>query len=261
VLNASRFALGLATGLAGTPAADRVTEAVDRDLVAELATLVGDATAAFEAYDPARALKITEDFFWRFCDDYLELVKDRAYDRELDRGQAAASAQATLRTTIATVLRLFAPFLPYACEEAWSWGNSTSGLLPGFSAGSVHLAPWPSPAQVRAVAAVPVGMPPEVGLSLTAALEGDYSVLAVATEVLREIRRTKSDARRSVRSGVTRVAVADTAARLAAVRSVIGDLRSAGNVAELILIEVDAGEAPHVAVELAEAEQAPVRIR
>jgi valyl-tRNA synthetase len=292
LLNASRFAIGLATGPAGTPAVgrrDRVTEPVDRDLIAELARLVAEATAAFDGYDPARALKITEDFFWRFCDDYLELVKDRAYDRALDQGPAAASAQATLRTTIATVLRLLAPFLPYACEEAWSWGSPETGTLPGFSSGSVHLAVWPTPAQVLAVTAAPgppgttpttptettpTGTTPAVGLPLGVGLDGSLpddsspsvpagpsSVLAVAAEVLREIRRTKSDARRSVRSGVTRVAVVDTAARLAAVRAVAADLRSAGNVAELITIELDDGQSARVEVELADAETASVQSR
>ena len=77
LLNVSRFVLGLAgDDGAGTAA---VTEPLDRAVLSELADVVDVATAAFDEFDYARALERTEAFFWRYCDDYIELVKGRAY--------------------------------------------------------------------------------------------------------------------------------------------------------------------------------------
>jgi valyl-tRNA synthetase len=77
-------------------------------------------------------------------------------------------------------------------------------------------------------------------------------VLLVAAEVLRHIRKAKSDAKRSVRAEVERVIVRDTGPRLAAVQTVLEDLRSAGNVAELITIELPDGAEAIVDVRLLE---------
>lgn len=248
VLNASKFALGLGRstelGTVGAESASAVLEPIDRDLLAGLARLVEEVTADFEQYDYARALKITEEFFWGFCDDYLELVKDRAYHE----GPAAASAQTTLQAAVSVLLRLFAPFLPYACEEAWSWGSASWGSA---AAGSVHRAAWPDPTLLRTQAGAGVGA---VGFVGNEALSGPSapSVLQVAAEVLRTIRKAKSDAKRSVRAEVGSVRVMDTGPRLAAVQAALGDLRSAGNVAELITVELTDGTEANIEVELLE---------
>jgi valyl-tRNA synthetase len=234
VLNACRFALGLPPA----PADVEVTEAIDQAMLAHLATLIDEATSAFKNYDYARALQVTEEFFWRFCDDYLELVKVRAY-RE---GPESASARAALRIAVSTLLRLFAPFLPYVTEEAWSWAQTATGPLPAFTAGSVHRAAWPDAAELHT-------------LSNRAELPtGDPSVLAVAADVLRQIRKAKSDAKRSVRAEAASVTVTDSPPRIAAVQAVLGDLRSAGNVQELITIELVNGAEAAVEVQLSDTE-------
>jgi valyl-tRNA synthetase len=239
LLNASKFALGLGPA----PADGAVTEPLDRAVLAELADLVDDATRAFDAFDYARALQRTEDLFWRFCDDYLELVKVRAYGSgEGDSSEGAVSARVALRESLSTLLRLFAPFLPYVTEEVWSWCRTDAGALPGFEVVSVHRADWPDAASLRARA----------GQSTAGSKADTEGVLAVASEVLGRIRKAKSDAKVSMRADVDVVVVTDTEARLAALSAASGDLRDAGKVTELVTATLGDGEEPSVTVRLAE---------
>ena len=199
LLNASKFALGFGAGEGA------VTEPLDRAMLTELADLVDEATTAFDRFDYARALERTEAHFWSFCDDYLELVKNRAYAE----GPGAASAKAALGLALEALLKAFAPFLPYVTEEVWSWWRE----------GSIHRAAWPSAEPLR-----------------TAAGEADALPLRVAADVLTEVRRAKSEAKRSMRAGIARVVVTDTAERIAALELVAEDVTAAGAVGEMVTV-------------------------
>jgi valyl-tRNA synthetase len=200
LLNASKFVLGI-----GEPDAGRdVTEAIDLAMLAELRETVRAATGFFGAYDYARALERAEAFFWNFCDNYVELVKERAYGEPPLPG--TASARAALRIALSAVIRLFAPFLPFVTEEAWSWWQD----------GSVHRAAWPT------------------ADDLGAGIDGaDPAVLAVASEVIAATRKAKSEAKLSMRTEVASVQVAGPASALERVALAEGDLRSAGRIARI----------------------------
>ena len=73
-----------------------VTHLLDRGLLTSLGRLIEDTTRALEDYDYARALQITETFFWSLCDNYLEMVKSRRYG---DHG-ADAAGSANVRTVV-----------------------------------------------------------------------------------------------------------------------------------------------------------------
>ncbi len=220
LLNASKFVLGIA-GDDGDDVA-KIIEPLDRAVCAQLATLVDEATVAFEAFDYARSLERTEAFFWDFCDNYLELVKGRAYND----GDGRDSAAVTLRLALNTLLRLFAPFLSFATEEVWSWWQE----------GSIHHSSWPVSTELRSIAG-----------------DADVAVATVAAEVLSAVRKAKSEQKRSLNTVATTVVVCDTEVRLAALASAAREVRDAGKIESL---RTEAGTELSVAVTLI-AEEAP----
>jgi len=210
ILNASKFALGvmgdadLSHGPAGfEQASDAITKPLDRSMLASLAALVANATTSFETYDYARALDATERFFWSFCDDYLELVKGRAY-------AGSDSARAALSAALDTLLRLFAPHMPFVTEELWLWWRE----------GSIHRAPWPGADDLVAFAG------------------DDVAIYPAAAAVLGEVRKAKSEAKRSMRTDVTAAVVRGPAELRRALEPAISDVRDAGRVVgELELVD------------------------
>jgi valyl-tRNA synthetase len=218
VLNATKFAL------ASGPATGEVTEPVDRGILAELARLVDEATVALDEYEYTRVLDRTEAFFWSFCDNYLELIKSRRYG---DQGEAAAqSANRAMQAALSVMLRLFAPFLPFVTEEVWSWWHE----------GSVHRAAWPSARDLSSIAPLD---------------EASAGVLNAAIDVLGEVRRAKSEARRPLKAAIARAVVRDTPERLRQIEAARRDLSAA---AIIQVLDLEPSDAFSVSVEFAEPE-------
>jgi valyl-tRNA synthetase len=224
LLNASKFVL------ANPDPRGRVTVAVDRGLLTHLARLVKESVDDLERYQYTRVLERTETFFWFFCDDYLELVKSRRYG---DHGETlAASANTALITSLSVFLRLFAPFLPFAAEEVWSWWRE----------GSVHSAAWPTEAEVLEAAG--------------GADDRGFQVLQMAAQILGEVRKKKSEGNRSPKTPVARVVIRAPEDRLALLPDVEEDLRAAGLIQQ---VDTLVSEGLQVDVDLAPPEGAPQR--
>jgi valyl-tRNA synthetase len=221
LLNASKFVLSpfdKAQGdreNAGRPRPEPVgpvTHLLDRGLLTTLRSLIEDTTRALEGYDYARALQITETFFWSLCDNYLEMVKSRRYG---DHGtEAAGSANASLLCALSVLDRLFAPYLPFATEEVWSWWRP----------GSVHTAPWPAVHEVDDV----VAADPDAQRALDAAIE-----------VLGEIRRVKSIEKRPLKARIETAEVRWNADAIRLLQEVELDLRTAAGVDRFVCVPGD----------------------
>jgi valyl-tRNA synthetase len=188
-------------GIHGTHA---ITEELDRHFIAELRGVVTEATAAFERFEYAEALSVTEKFFWSVLTDrYLELVKGRARGDGETTAAARGSAVATLRLGLNVVLRLFAPMLPFITEEIWSWD-----LGPETGHASIHRAPWPTLAELAHV-----GEPAEP------------RAFELARAVFGAVNRRKTELGGSIGRPASLIAVAATPAVRRALDPVFADLR------------------------------------
>ncbi|MBN1195788.1 MAG: class I tRNA ligase family protein, partial [Candidatus Aminicenantes bacterium] len=187
LFNASKFVL---SQLDGALEADNVfdlsmvTAEPDRAWVGILRDTIAAATRSLQNYDYTACLSAVEDTFWNFCDNYLELVKTKAYDAGAT--PESCSALAVLDWSLRTFLRLFAPFMPYITEEVWSWRYSDDG--------SIHTAAWPAEKEVDAVA------PPE-----------NPGAFAAAVEVVSAVRGHKTLHQTSLRTPVAAWTVSGTA--------------------------------------------------
>jgi valyl-tRNA synthetase len=230
LLNVARFVLGVTADTAESNAATDLPalEPMDRALLAGLAALIDETTVAFEDHDYARALERTEAFFWDFCDDYVELVKSRAY-ASLGTDRAAAAGYG-LRQALSVLLRLFAPFMPYATEEVWSWWQE----------GSIHRAAWPAPSELG-----------------SAADDGRVEVWTAASRLLGEVRRAKTEAGASLRAPVAVLRVRADTEQLDLLQAAADDLCEAGAVATVEWTPLEGAAAPSVEVVLAPPEPGP----
>ena len=200
LLNLTKFVLG-----SGELSGDsKPTDLIDHAMLTRLAAVVDEATTALEQFDYARALERTEAFFWWFCDDYVELVKTRAYSA----GEESSSARSSLQRALSVMQRLLAPMLPFATEEVWSWWKSDS----------IHLQNWPTANETLA----------DFDVS-----ENANSLLDATCVVLAAVRRAKTEAKVSQRAEVAELVVTASPATIALLQANILDLRNAGALQEI----------------------------
>ena len=207
VLNAAKFVLSFEA----PSDAKEVTEQIDRAMLSALSEVVAQAGKAFESYDHTKALELTETFFWNFTDDYLELVKERAYGQDTSPA-AQASAVLALRIALHTQLRLLAPFIPFATEEAWSWWQE----------GSIHISTWP------------------VASELEGFTQGQSaSMLKTASEALLGVRKAKSDQQLSMKAEIISLTIHAPEEKILELKQLESDLRSVGKIEKISFVAGD----------------------
>ena len=218
ILNASKFVLGFGEG---GQVCD-ITNPADLSMLAGLRQLIAEATEAFDKFNYTAALEVCEHFFWTFCDDYLELIKERAYDSEGADNAGALSARTALRLALDVMLRLFAPFLPFVTEEVWSWWKD----------GSVHTSSWPTTDEIP--------------------VTGDVDLMSDVSAALVELRGVKSTHKVPMRTPILSARISAPASVIANLKAVESDLAKVSKTESLtflaegdeLILEAELGEPP-----------------
>ncbi|MFC6827224.1 valine--tRNA ligase [Halopelagius fulvigenes] len=145
---------------------------IDRWLLASLDREIEFVTEKLENREFSKARDRVRSFFWHtFCDDYLEIAKQRVRDGGDD------SAAYTLETAHRRFVKLFAPILAHAAEELWRDMHDAES--------SVHRASWPEPL----------------------GLDADVAAGETAMDVVGALRKYKSDNQLSMNADLDTVEV------------------------------------------------------
>jgi valyl-tRNA synthetase len=126
--NAARL---IVTACEGAEPGERPTSLEERWMLARLSQAQRAVEAYLDAFDFAHTMdELYHVTFDDFCDWYLEAVKARLYDGDMD-------ARATATAALERLLKLLHPAMPHVTEEIWSH-------LPA-RATRLIVAPWPEP--------------------------------------------------------------------------------------------------------------------
>lgn len=202
--NASRFVFNIVTSSGIDVSKDyahNITAPIDRAWISKMIETAQSSVKAFEANDYSFALEVTEKCFWNFCDNYLEIVKGRAY------GTDSTSAVSSLMLSIDLFTLLFAPFLVFLSEEIYQarpWGKDEK---------SIHIHAFPT------------------GIDL-AFLQTSTTVYDKAMTLVESVRKIKAEEKRSLRTPVLTLSVSADEKTVEALKQAQTDIENALNVKE-----------------------------
>ena len=188
---------------------NNVTEVFDHWLLSKLQKAIQLATENFDKYEYAKAKSAIEKFFWQeFCDQYLEIVKERLYKPEERGDSQRRSAQSALRISLYAVLRLMAPITPYITEEIYQ-----TFFKDQESYQSIHLTSWPTGSIVN--------------LDLDCEEQGDLAV-----DIINALRKFKSSNQLSLKEELVKVTIDKKFEEK--LQGTVGDLKAVMHVKELV---------------------------
>ena len=200
--NATRFVFNIVAQSGVDVNADyvaNITDELDKSWIGKMMDAVETSRKAFAANDYSFALETTEHTFWDFCDNYLEIVKGRAY------GDNPTSAVSALMLSIDLFCKMFAPFLVFITEEVYQarpWGKN---------AGSVHVEAYPAQQDYKAVT-----------------MDEDFYNKVVS--MVEAGRKAKADEKRSLRAPIVAVTVSANQKTIDVLRRAQGDIERVLNI-------------------------------
>jgi isoleucyl-tRNA synthetase len=117
----------------GTTTAAHGTHVLDKWVLARLNAVIGEVTAAMDAYDTPRACRILKAFVDEYSTWYVRRSRERVKSADARDKQHALATQ---REVLLTLARLIAPIMPFLAESVYR------GVGGGME--SVHLEAWPT---------------------------------------------------------------------------------------------------------------------
>jgi len=143
IFNASKFVFMHLEDYKETFDVEKLTT-IDKGLISEFNQVIQTATENFEIFSFWKVIANVDKFFWqKFCDHYLEIVKNRLYKPEIYGDAQRLSGQMTLEYILKRILQMYAPFLPFITEEIYSWRKEWSGQEGNDTYNSLHKTSWP----------------------------------------------------------------------------------------------------------------------
>jgi valyl-tRNA synthetase len=155
-------------------------ELMDKWILSKLSKLIKYSTENFTNYEYSHTKLETDKFFWHiFCDNYLEIIKDRLYNPDKRGKESRLSAQFGLYHVLLSILKLMAPITPFITEELYQHYYKKHEKKK-----SIHVSEWPAFEMIDE----------------DAEKVGDFFVY-----VLQHVRKTKSESSLSLNKPVRRV--------------------------------------------------------
>ncbi len=221
IWNASKFAFMHLADYKGEKLSK--LEPVDKWILSKLSKVVKESTENFMNYEYSHTKLETETFFWHtFCDNYLEIIKDRIYNADKRGKEARLSAQYALYHTLLAIIKLMAPIMPFITEELYQLHYRKYEKTK-----SVHMTKWPD-----------IKMIDEHAEHI-----GDFVV-----KVVEFVRKQKSEKQLSLKTGVKRLTI-KAKIEEKDFDEVEAEIKAA-TVAEHIIFEPTRGKAPEKDVEI-----------
>lgn len=186
---------------------------IDSWILSKAQKLVQSCTESMENYEYSKTRMETDIFFWQaYCDYYLEIVKDRIYNKETYEKDKVVSAQYTLYNVSLTILKLFAPIMPFITEELFDiyYKNFEKDK-------SIAVSQWPE---------------------YDKKLVDEYSEKKgdAAMQIISAVRKFKSNKQWSIKKEISRVAVKSSVD----IKGFIDDIKAVCNAKEVVV-----GKAAH----------------
>ncbi len=176
----------------------------DRLFLVKLNELIEKATGCFDNYEYHLAKIETDEFFWHvFCANYLELVKKRVYNGTQEEKD---SAFFTLYRSLLTLIKLFAPIVPFVTEDVYQ-----KHFRKNEKSKSVHISEWPETIDVKKK-------------------KTDDEVFEILIGVIEKIRQGKSNSKKAMNSEIVLMIERKDKDKL---KDLLDDLKSVANAREI----------------------------